>query len=107
MGTEFALAVITATVVFILTLVFGSQAQMWFITVGTALVLMPILIVFLFGTSAMLNADAQAAKVTADSTVEMIVLYVSQKLPSIVISEVAGAIVGTVGGTMVGMAKGL
>jgi hypothetical protein len=59
---------------------------------------MPILTIFLFGTSAMLNAGAQTAKVVADSTVEMIVLFFSQKLPGIAISELAGTIVGTVGG---------
>jgi hypothetical protein len=82
----------------VLTLAFGSQIQIWFTTVGTALIVMPILTIFLFGTSAMLNAGAQTAKVVADSTVEMIVLFFSQKLPGIAISELAGTIVGTVGG---------
>ena len=105
MEIDFTLALITTAIVFILTLIFGRQVKIWFATVSSALIVLPILPIFLLGTSATLNANPEMAIAVADSTIEAIILYVSHKIPGIVISELAGAIVGSVGGAVVGMAK--
>ena len=95
-----------AALAFILTLIFGKQISTWFATVSATIIVMPILVVFTFVALGMLNADPEAARAIASSTVEEVVSYFADKLPDIVISDLAGAIVGTVGGFVLGIAKG-
>ncbi|MFC1932371.1 hypothetical protein ACFLXU_01905 [Chloroflexota bacterium] len=107
MEQEFILALITAIIVFVLTLVLGNDISALLKSVGAVIVVLPIAFYFLSGTLGMLHVDPETAQAIADSTVSNIINYVTAKLPSIVISDVAGAIVGTVGGFFIRAVKGM
>ncbi len=106
MESQFILALVMAAVAFVLTLVFGKQFGAWLGTMGAAVVMVPLLLIFLSGSLGILSADAQTAQTIANSTIERITLYVTNQMPGIVIADVAGAIVGTIGGAIISMVNG-
>jgi len=106
MELQFILALVVAIVVFILTLVFGKKIGAWLGSIGAAVVIVPLLLIFLSGSLGILSADAETAQIIADSTIERIMQYLANQMPGIVIADAAGAIVGAIGGTIVSMAKG-
>ena len=106
MESQFILALIMAAVAFVLTLVFGKQFGAWLGSMGAAIVIVPLLLIFLSGSLGMLSADAETAQTIANSTIERITQYVSNQMLGIVIADVAGAIVGALGGAIVLSMKG-
>jgi len=88
-------------VVFILTLIFGDEIGTLLKSAGAVIVLLPIAFYFITGTFGMLHVDPKNAQAIADSTITNMINYVTAQLPSIVISDVAGAIVGAFGGFIV------
>jgi len=105
MELEFTLALIVAAIVFILTLIFGEEFKTWIGTVCLVIIVTPILFYFIVGYLGMLNTDPETAKEISDTTITKITEYVSNQLPSVVISDVAGAIVGAFGGFIVKIFK--
>jgi hypothetical protein len=101
MEIEFILAIITAIIVFILTLVLGEEFGSLLKSIGITIVILPILFYFLIGIMGMLNAEPENTQVIADKTISNIIDYIATKLPSIIISDLAGAIVGAIGGSIV------
>jgi len=106
MELQFILALIMAIVAFVLTLVFGKQFGAWLGSIGAAIVIVPLLLIFLSGSLGILSADAETAQIIANSTIGRIMQYVVNQMPGIVIADVAGAIVGAIGGAVVSMMKG-
>lgn len=105
MGLEFTLALIVASIVFILTISFGGKFKAWIKTVGLIIVITPIAFYFIVGYLGMLDTDPETARAIADTTIAKITEYVSNQLHSIVISDIAGAVVGAVGGFIVKIVK--
>lgn len=105
MELEFTLALFVAAIVFILTLFIGEKFGAWISTVCLAIIVAPMLFYFIVGSVGMLNADPETAKEISDTTITKITEYVSNKLPSVVISDIAGAIVGAFGGFIVKIFK--
>lgn len=105
MELEFTLALIVAAIVFILTLLTGEEIGTWIKTVCFVIIVTPMVFYFIVGSLGMLNTDPETAKTVADTTITKITEYVSNQLPSIVISDIAGAIVGAFGGFIMKLFK--
>jgi len=101
MEQEFILALITAIIVFVLTLAFSDDIGTLLKTAGAVILILPIAFYFITGMFGMLHTDPESAQTIADSTIAIIMNYVTAKLPSIIISDLAGAIVGAAGGLIV------
>lgn len=106
MELEFILAIIMAGLVFILKLMFGEEIGAWLKTTSAAIVVVPILLICIFGALDMSSADPETASAIAGSTIEKVVSYAGGKFPGIVIADFAGAIAGAIGGFIVGVVKG-
>jgi len=61
--------------------------------VGLAVVL-PIIVIFIFGAFDMLSADRESARAGADDTIAQLLGYFGGKLLDIVISDLGGEIAG-------------
>lgn len=105
MGLQFACALVIAVLALILSLVFGKDVRVLFVTIGVAIIVVPVLLIFISGTNAILNAGPEYAGVMADATIANIMTFYGENLPGILISEIAGALVGAFGGLAIHAAK--
>lgn len=106
MGIEFFLALIIAVVVFVITYMKGDEVGNIIKSTGAVIVLGPIFFYFIIGMFGMLNADMGETQVIANNTITNIIDYITAKLPGILFADVAGAIVGGIGGTIVSAISG-
>jgi hypothetical protein len=100
MEDEFILAILVAAFTFIIALKNKRMASALG-QISALVILGPIFFYAIAGMMGMLNADAEAVQSISDSTVTKIIDYVGGQLPSILISDLAGALVGAIGGTLV------
>jgi hypothetical protein len=98
---EVQLAFFMAVVAFVLALIFGDQITALLATIGAMLFILPVVLVFTQAAFGMIGSDAATASNISESTTSWMVSYLSAKLPSIIISEMAGAVVGAFGGLVV------
>ena len=64
-------------------------------TIAGLAVVLPLIVIFIIGAFGILQSEPEVAQEIADSTIANIINYVIDKLPYIVISDVAGIIVGS------------
>ena len=100
METQIVFALLVAVITYLLTLMLGKQFGAWLSSIGTAIVVLPIIFYFTAGVLGMLHADTSTTQAVADSTITNIVNYVSNRLPEIALSDIAGAFVGAVAGSV-------
>lgn len=72
MELQFILALIMAIVAFVLTLLLGEQFGAWLGSLRAAVVIVPLLVIFLSGSLGILSSDAETAQTIANSTIERI-----------------------------------
>jgi hypothetical protein len=86
----FITALLMAIAVILIRAIFGKRVA-WFIgVIGALSVLLPLVIIVVLGIMGMLEAGAG----TSSDTIAAIYKYMVEKLPELVISAIAGAIVG-------------
>jgi len=100
-----ASAFIMAVLAFILVQVCGEDIKAILAVLGTAIVVIPMVFISLSGMTSMLGADAVTTQVMATNTIDSIVTYFAYQMPGYLISEMAGATVGVIGGLFVGSAR--
>jgi len=103
MENEFLLAVIVAAIVFVLTIALGEEFGTLIKFIGAVVIFLPLFFYLIVGMTGMLNAAPDQTQAIADNTISNLINYVTAKLPGIVISDVAGAFVGAIGGFIVKM----
>lgn len=97
-GLYLLLASIMAFVTWLLTKTGERKAGEVIVQIGTAMVVVPMIIMFIvFVTKAQINPEA--VNELSSETIDAIVIYFTEKLPFVVLSDVAGAIVGSIIGT--------
>lgn len=101
MGSEVAAAFLVATITFILTILVGPRIVEFLATMGRAILFLPIIFVLIIAMIGMMNTNPATSSNIAESTTSWTVSYFVGKLPGTMISEVAGAFVGAVGGFVV------
>jgi hypothetical protein len=95
---EFTSAVIVAVLAFALTVTLGEQIETWVTSIGVLILVVPILVIFVFGALAMLSADPETARAIGDWTIERLMQHALDSLPAAILSDLGGALVGAVGG---------
>jgi len=86
----FITALLMAIAVILIRAIFGKRVA-WFIgVIGALSVLLPLVMIIILGIMGMLKAEPG----TNSDTISAIFNYVVEKLPELVISAIAGAIVG-------------
>jgi hypothetical protein len=100
-GAEITAAFLAAAIAFILTILMGPHIVELFEMMGRATLLLPIVFVLIVTMVSMMNSDPATTSNIAESTTSWTVSYMIGKLPGIIISEFAGAVVGAVGGFIV------
>jgi len=101
MEAELAGAFLMAIITFILALLLGSSIASVLGMIGRAALLIPILLVFLAGAIIIITADPATSANVAEATSAWSINYIVGKLPGVILSEFAGAVVGMIGGFMV------
>lgn len=81
MEREFVLAVISAIIVFILTLVFGEDIGNLLKIAGVAVVIIPIAFYFIVGMFGMMNAEPTNIQKIGDATNAKIINFTVEQLP--------------------------
>ena len=90
----FTTAVISALASILIGAVFGKRVA-WIVgIVGTLTVLLPLVLIVVFGVLGMLDASGPGVGQAASNTETEIIDYMAQNLPALIISAVAGAVVG-------------
>lgn len=97
----FLLGGVEALGLFVLTLFFGKAVKDLAVTVFLWLWIGPILVIFVSGAVGILGAQPGNATAVANATIDRIVSYFSQNITGIIISDLAGALVGAFGGFLV------
>ena len=96
-GLYLLLASIMAFVTWLLTKNGERKAGEIIVQIGTAMVVVPMIIIFIvFVIKAQINPEA--INELASETIDSIVTYVTEKLPFVVLSDVAGTIAGSITG---------
>lgn len=90
-----------AVVAFVLVLIFGEQITALLTTIGAALFIVPVALVMIQATFGMMGSDVATASNISDSTTSWMFSYLGAELPGIVVSEMAGTVVGAFGGLVV------
>lgn len=98
---EIQFAFFAAVVVFVLALIFGEQITALLTTIGATLFILPVVLVIIQAAFGMAGSDVATAGNISESTTFWMFSYLGAKLPSIIISEMAGAVVGAFGGLVV------
>jgi hypothetical protein len=88
------IAILMAAATFAIGKIFGDKAKQAILYLAGLAVILPIIVIALVGMLGMLQTDPATAQEIAASTTEAIINYVAEKLPYIVISDVAGIIFG-------------
>ena len=97
-GLYLLLASIMAFVTWLLTKTGERKAGEVIVQIGTAMVVVPMIIMFIvFVIKAQINPEA--VNELSSETIDAIVIYFTEKLPFVVLSDVAGVIVGSIIGT--------
>ncbi len=87
-------AVLSALATILIGVMFGKRVA-WIIGfAGTLSVLLPLILIVVFGVTGMLEADGAGVGQAASNTETAIINYMIENLPGLVISAVAGAVVG-------------
>ena len=102
---ELTVVLVAAVVVFLLTLIFGEEVGALMKMIGLVLLMMPILFYFIDGTAGMLSSNVTNAQIVAESTATKILEYVVVRLPGIIISDIAGALLGVLLGLLARFAE--
>ena len=98
-GLYLLLALIMAFVTWLLTTTGERKAGEVIVQIGTAMVIVPIIILFIvFVIKAQIYPEA--VNELASGATDAIITYVTEKSPFIVLSDVAGAIVGSIIGAL-------
>jgi len=90
------IAILMAIATFFIGKFLGDEAKQAILYLAGLAVVLPIIVVTIAGMLGMLQSTAETAEEIASSTIQAIVNYTVGKLPYIVISDVAGIIVGSV-----------
>ena len=94
-GLYLLLASIMAFVTWLLTKTGERKPGEVIVQIGTAMVIVPIIVMFIvFVIKAQINPEA--VNELASEVIDAIVTYIAERLPFIVLSDVAGAIVGSI-----------
>lgn len=101
LGLYFIIAIIMAFVTWLVGKIWGYRAKETIRTIVVLAVVLPIFIIAIVGMLGMLQ-EPEAAEEIAASTIDTIINYVVEKLPYILISDIAGIIVGRVVGFFTG-----
>ena len=88
------IAILMAAATFFIGKFLGSEAKQAILYLAGLAVVLPMFIIAITGMLGMLQSTPETAQEIASSTIEAIVNYTAEKLPYIVISDVAGIIVG-------------
>lgn len=91
----FIIAIVMAILTWLIGVLWGYGTKQAITTLIALTVLLPIIIIYLTGTLGMLH-DPEATEEIGAWTIEAIVNYVAANLPYIVVSDIAGIIVGWV-----------
>lgn len=96
LGHAFLMAVIAAFLTWVLSKIFGRNIGVLITSVGTMFVFMPIVFIYLTWVFEMQSASSNITAVNniANDTITRLINYLTDNLPSIVISDVAGTFVG-------------
>jgi hypothetical protein len=90
----FTTALLMALATVLIGAVFGKKVA-WVIGFVCALsVLLPLVLIIVLGVAGMLESDSVEAGQAASNTVSAVFAYLVENLPSLVVSALAGAIVG-------------
>jgi hypothetical protein len=98
LGLYFFIAVIIAFATWLIGMIWGYKAKQAIITIAAMAVILPIVIIFIAGWWGMLHEPGSGAEI-ANKTIEAIINYIVNKLPYILVSDVAGVLVGAVVGS--------
>ena len=97
LGLYFVIAIAMALATWLVSEIFRYETKQKITTIVGLAIVLPLLIIFLFGAAGILQ-DPESAQVIESSTMEAITDYVGGKLPYIVISDIAGIIAGSIMG---------
>ena len=90
----FVIAILMVIATLLIGKFLGDEAKQAILYLAGLAVVLPMIVIALMGMLGMLQSDPATAQEIASSTIEAIVNYTVEKLPYIVISDVAGIIVG-------------
>jgi hypothetical protein len=90
----FTTALLMALATVLVRAVFGKRVAWVIGFVGTLSVLVPLLLIIVLGIMGMLESDGIGAGEAASNTVSAVFAYMVENLPDLVISAIAGAVVG-------------
>ena len=98
LGLYFVIAIIIAFATWLIGRIWRYKAKQAIITIGAMAVVLPIIIIFIAGWWGMLHEPGAGGEI-ANKTIEAIINYVVNNLPYILVSDVAGVLVGAVVGS--------
>ena len=90
----FTTALLMALATVLIRAVFGKRVAWVIGFVGALSVLVPLLLIVILGVVGMLESDSVGAGEAASNTMSAVLAYMVENLPGLVISAIAGAVVG-------------
>lgn len=90
----FTTALLMALGTVLIRAVFGKKVAWVIGLVGALSVLVPLVLIVVLGIMGMLESDSIGAGQAASNTASAVFAYVAENLPNLVISAIAGAVVG-------------
>jgi hypothetical protein len=94
----FILALLEAVAVALIAYFLGKKTTSAFTAIGTTVMLLPLALIMIGGAIKMMGAPPETVGIIGNDTIASVIALITGQLPSVMMSDVAGALVGAVVG---------